>query len=126
MLVKQIDRALAPVLQELDNTLAEAQNLAFDAWDLPDDAARLAAAGAILRVSPCRADAWVMLAQAAPPASELALELWMNGVAYGAAGIGARFLEQGAGDFWGILETRPYMRARAGLAEALWQRGRLA
>lgn len=27
------------------------------------------------------------------------------------------------GHFWGILETRFYMRARAGLAEALWELG---
>ena len=29
-----------------------------------------------------------------------------------------------AGYFWGILETRPYMRARAGLAQCLWTLGR--
>ena len=28
-----------------------------------------------------------------------------------------------AGHFWGFLETRPYMRARAGLAQALWAEG---
>lgn len=27
------------------------------------------------------------------------------------------------GDFWGLLETRPYMRARAGLSNALWNSG---
>ena len=27
------------------------------------------------------------------------------------------------GHFWGLIETRPYMRARAGLARALWQCG---
>jgi tetratricopeptide (TPR) repeat protein len=31
-----------------------------------------------------------------------------------------------AGHFWGILETRPYMRARAGLARVLVEQGRLA
>lgn len=27
------------------------------------------------------------------------------------------------GDFWGLIETRPYMRARFGLAMALWSCG---
>jgi hypothetical protein len=31
-----------------------------------------------------------------------------------------------AGNFWGILETRPYMRARAGVAECLWEMGEAA
>ena len=33
------------------------------------------------------------------------------------------FREEDAGLFWGLLETRPYMRARAGLAQALWTSG---
>ena len=28
-----------------------------------------------------------------------------------------------AGRFWGFVETRPYMRAKAALAEALWESG---
>jgi tetratricopeptide (TPR) repeat protein len=28
-----------------------------------------------------------------------------------------------AGHFWGVFETRPYMRARASLASCLWERG---
>lgn len=31
--------------------------------------------------------------------------------------------EEGAGHFWGILERRPYMRAREGLAHVLWHMG---
>jgi tetratricopeptide (TPR) repeat protein len=31
-----------------------------------------------------------------------------------------------AGHFWGIVETRPYMRARAGLAQVLWLLGERA
>ena len=37
--------------------------------------------------------------------------------------LGPRGFEQYAGHFWGFLETRPYMRARAGLAGALLQLG---
>jgi tetratricopeptide (TPR) repeat protein len=46
---------------------------------------------------------------AAPEAGELAL--------------GPRGFKEYAGHFWGFLETRPYMRARAGLAGTLQQLG---
>ena len=35
--------------------------------------------------------------------------------------LGPRGFKQYAGHFWGFLETRPYMRARAGLAGTLLQ-----
>ena len=40
--------------------------------------------------------------------------------------LGRQAFERDAGHFWGLLETRPYMRARAGLAECLWAAGERA
>jgi tetratricopeptide (TPR) repeat protein len=37
--------------------------------------------------------------------------------------LGRETFEEEAGHFWGILETRPYMRARQGLAVCLWELG---
>ncbi len=37
--------------------------------------------------------------------------------------LGADAFEEEEGYFWGILETRPYMRARAALADRLWSLG---
>ena len=42
----------------------------------------------------------------------------------GEPALGPEAFEEDVGQFWGILETRPYMRARAGLAQCLWQLGR--
>jgi tetratricopeptide (TPR) repeat protein len=36
---------------------------------------------------------------------------------------GPHFLEENRGDFWGVVETRPYMRARESLASAYYQAG---
>src|SRR5262249_8114731 len=38
-------------------------------------------------------------------------------------GLGAHAFQEYAGQFWGFLETRPYMRAREGLARMLWATG---
>lgn len=42
----------------------------------------------------------------------------------GELALGKEGFEEYAGHFWGFLETRPYMRARAGLASVLWRTGR--
>jgi hypothetical protein len=69
------------------------------------------------------ADAWVILAEEAPDAPT-ALERYEQAVAGGVRAIGPDGFEQMAGEFWGHLETRPYMRARLGLARTLEAVGR--
>ncbi len=39
----------------------------------------------------------------------------------GARALGMKYFRENAGYFWGLLETRPYMRARQGLAVTLWR-----
>jgi tetratricopeptide (TPR) repeat protein len=50
--------------------------------------------------------------------------LYAEGVSAGQRALGPRVFEQEAGNFWGLIETRPYMRARFGLAQVLEQLGR--
>ncbi|MBX9942912.1 MAG: hypothetical protein K2Y40_02425 [Reyranella sp.] len=103
--------------------LYEAQDIAWDAWDAPDRPRRIALAKKALKVSPLCADAYAILAGEAKAGSDEQLELWRRGVAVGEEALGSKLFEEMAGHFWGILETRPYMRSRVGLAVALWQRG---
>src|SRR5262249_38122431 len=51
-----------------------------------------------------------------------AKDYYEKGVHAGERALGAAF-EEDVGHFWGIIETRPYMRAREGLAMCLWQLG---
>jgi len=76
-----------------------------------------------LSVSPDCADAYVLLAEHAETMRE-AVELYEKGVAAGERAIGPEEFRQYEGHFWGVLETRPYMRARAGLARILREAGR--
>ncbi len=77
-----------------------------------------------LEVWPDCADAYSFLAGRAPD-RESAVRLYERGMAAVERAMGTETFEQ-AGDFWGILETRPYMRARAGLARVLVEQERLA
>jgi len=103
--------------------LEQAQLLVYDAWEATTTKRRLALAEKALTISPLCADAYVLLAEHAEQGSDQELDLWRRGVEAAEAALGKAGFEEYAGHFWGFLETRPYMRARFGLAEALWRRG---
>jgi len=54
---------------------------------------------------------------------EEARDYYAKGVEAGELALGPEGFQRYAGHFWGFLETRPYMRARAGLAGALLKLG---
>jgi tetratricopeptide (TPR) repeat protein len=99
-----------------------AQELAHDAMEV-NGRLRIKRARQALATSPDCADAWVILAEAAST-PELAREGYEQAVAAGVRAIGHERFEQLAGEFWGELDTRPYMRARFGLAQTLESLGR--
>lgn len=104
-------------------SLDEAQQLMYEAWESPRREHRVELAGQALAISPDCADAYVLLAQEAASRLEAATELYRKGVEAGARALGKRAFKQDVGHFWGLLETRPYMRARAGLAQCRWKAG---
>jgi tetratricopeptide (TPR) repeat protein len=101
--------------------LRRAQEIMYDAWDETNPAKRIALAHKALSISQQCADAYVLLAQEEADTVKRALELYKQGMEAGARALGAKYFRENAGYFWGLLETRPYMRARQGLAETLWR-----
>jgi tetratricopeptide (TPR) repeat protein len=108
-----------------DTPLGKAQALMYRAFEEPDEQKRIQLARDALAISPDCADAYVLLAEHARSRRE-ALRLYEQGVAAGERALGAEAFQRDVGHFWGILETRPHMRARLGLAHALWTAGRRA
>ncbi len=105
-----------------DEVLDLAQEKAFEAMEAPRAEERIALAREALALSPLCSDAYLVLARETSDANE-ALELYRRAVAVGAEALGETAFQDDAGSFWGLLETRPYMRARHELALALWRRG---
>ena len=105
-----------------DEVLDLAQEKAFEAMEAPRTEERIALAREALALSPLCSDAYLVLARETADANE-ALELYRRAVAVGAEALGETAFQDDAGSFWGLLETRPYMRARHELALALWRRG---
>jgi tetratricopeptide (TPR) repeat protein len=109
--------------ESAQDALDRAQQLIYDAWEASTSKRRIALAEKALAISPLCADAYVLLAEHAKRGSDQELDLWRRGVEAGEKALGEAGFEEYAGEFWGFLETRPYMRARFGLAQALWARG---
>jgi tetratricopeptide (TPR) repeat protein len=100
---------------------ATAQDLMYEAWDSSGER-RIELALRALETDPDCADGYVLLAEEAGSVEE-ARELYERGVQAGERSLGRKTFEEDFGHFWGVLETRPYMRARAGLAQCLWMTG---
>ena len=126
-----------PSLQSMESLLAglggknrirrsavdEAQEVMYEAWEAPTRQRAVALAKEALAISPDCADAYVLLAGETAGSLEEAIELYRKGVEAGERALGDKVFKEYVGHFWGILETRPYMRARAGLAQYLWEAG---
>ncbi len=105
-----------------DTPLARAQELMYQALDTPDRRTRLKLAQRALEICPDCADAYVILAESAANPQE-ALNDYQQAVAAGERALGPAAMEESAGHFWGVIQTRPYMRAKMGLAHALADAG---
>jgi tetratricopeptide (TPR) repeat protein len=108
---------------EREDPVVAAQEIMYDAWDATSKAKRVALAKKALQISPLCADAYVVLAQEIARDLDEEIGWYRKGVEAGAQAIGPAAFEEDVGHFWGVLETRPYMRARCGLAVALWKKG---
>lgn len=103
--------------------LGQAQEKMYQAWEATGKK-RVELAREAIEISPDCADAYVLLAEETARTPEEALQLYEQGMQAGERALGKEFFEEAEGNFWGILETRPYMRAREGVAECLWAMGR--
>ena len=103
--------------------LEQAQSLIFEALETAGKK-RLELVEQALEISPDCADAYVLLAEEKAQSLEEALSLYEDGVKAGERALGKKVFEEESGHFWDMVETRPYMRARAGLAQCLWLMGR--
>ena len=104
--------------------LEQAQSLIYEALETVGKR-RLELAEQALKISSDCADAYVLLAEEKAKSAEEALSLYEAGVRAGERALGKKVFEEETGHFWGMVETRPYMRARAGLAQCLWALGRV-
>jgi tetratricopeptide (TPR) repeat protein len=105
---------------QANTPLEKAQELMYEA-EVANPKRRLELAKKALALTPDCAEAYIILAEnAANRDLPAAVEYAREGVLAGERALGKEPFSEDVGHFWGILSTRPYMRARAALAEFLW------
>lgn len=114
-----------PFSFEKRTPLEKAQSLMYDAFEA-EGTERIKLAREALSICPDCADAYVLLAEETAQSLQEAAALYEQGVRAGERALGKEIFKEEAGHFWGIVNTRPYMRARAGLAQCLWMMGERA
>ncbi len=117
-----MDRAMAgkPVPTPQGVSARErAQDLLFDAADATTSAERVRLAREAIALYPDSPDAYVILGEESSDL-EQARAYFRQGVEAGERDLGAAFFAENEGHFWGLSETRPYMRAKYNYAEFSW------
>jgi tetratricopeptide (TPR) repeat protein len=94
----------------------EAQQVAFDAMEAESEAQALKLAKRALKLDPDCVDALVVLAGIETDSPRQMIERLQKAVAAGERSLGAHYFKENKGHFWGLLGTRPYMRALGQLA----------
>jgi len=102
-----------------DRKLQKAQDMMYKAWEERNPAKRIALAHKAIATSDKCADAYVLLAEEQADSVARALEYYQRGMEAGERALGKEYFREAVGHFWGLLETRPYMRARQGVADCL-------
>ena len=118
----QLVGQLGPVGPQSD--LERAQDMIYQAHEAHSKPQMVKLVRAALNISLDCADAYVLLAQLNAQTLGEKWALYEAGVKAGERALGSEF-EELKGHFWGFIETRPYMRARLGLAMTLWEMGRV-
>ncbi len=121
--VRQLLGGMGSRVAKPNSPAAQAQTLLDRAFQETDPRLRRSLAQDAAIVDPDCADAYVLLAESANNRREV-LEYYEKGVAAAERTLGPEIFQRDVGHFWGLLETRPYMRARQGLANCLWTAGR--
>ena len=109
----------------ISGELARAREIFLEAVEALDPKKQVALAKQAVALSPDCAEALILLAEHAQTRKE-AQRLYEQAVEAATRVLGPDRFREAEGHFWGYLETRPYMRARLGLAETLWASGRRA
>jgi len=105
-------------LPERTDKKGHSQDLVYEAYEQPVSKGKKLVKQA-LELDPNNADAFNYLASIEKNIDK-AIEQYEKAIKAGEKILGKKFFKEEKGHFWGMLETRPYMRAKVGLADCLY------
>jgi len=105
-------------LPERTDKKGRSQDLVYEAYEQPVTKAKKLIKQA-LELDPNNADAYNYLASIERNIDK-AIKQYEKAIKAGEKTLGKKFFKEEKGYFWGMLKTRPYIRAKAGLADCLY------
>lgn len=120
-----MERTLSGFGPDKPNNEQRAQDLVYDAMEASTWEQRIHLARQALDLDPENVDALLMIVNVTDIEGDDKIEALRTVVDAGARRLGKKAFKELVPHFWGFIETRPYMRARAQLAIALRDAGRL-
>ena len=110
-------------LPERTDKKGRSQDLVFEAYEQPVTKGKKLIKQA-LELDPNNADAYNYLASIEKDIDG-AIKMFEKAIKAGEKTLGKKFFKEEKGYFWGMIETRPYMRAKAGLADCLYAKNEI-
>ena len=99
---------------------AEALELAYQGYQVRSRKESVLLAQRALELDPNCAEAFLLLEQGLANNEMDSIDLFQKAIVASETSLGKEFFTENAGHFWGLHETRAFMRAKLGLAQALW------
>ena len=118
-LLQSIEFHLSQSKWTSDDKANNAQQLYYDACETPTEKRKVELIQRALELDPTNVDALLRAVMHSGAKGEEEIELLRKIVTVAEKKLGPKVFQELAGAFWGFIETRPYMRARERLAEAL-------
>jgi tetratricopeptide (TPR) repeat protein len=115
---KKVDEVVAEARRLSWDDVEEAQFLMFDAMICEDEDEARALVDKALELDPANADANTFMAHGNEDIADIIAGL-RRAVALAEEKMGPEYMEENRGHFWGVVQTRPYMRARHSLFQML-------
>ncbi|MFC4304376.1 SEC-C metal-binding domain-containing protein [Cohnella boryungensis] len=114
-----------PAAPKNQSKAEQAAELLYAAWDEPNPQKRLKMAQDSLLLDPNNADAYNILAESEALTPKEMAYYYKQGMLVAERHFGEAFFKENKGHFWGLIQTRPYMRAKKGYAEVCAEMGNL-
>ncbi|MFP3089498.1 hypothetical protein LQZ21_04135 [Treponema sp. TIM-1] len=108
---------------ELSDSIDKAQDIIWYAWDTEDPVERHALVKKALKIDPGCTDAYNVLGYDEKDGDKR-LGYFTQAIECFKKRYDQKYFDETIGYFWGVMETRPFMRALQGYGQILWEKGR--
>ncbi len=118
---RHMDEIAAEARELQQSPTEQAEDIAYQAHSAKTPKQRILMAQKALELDPNCAEAYMVLEQELSTDPIESIQYYEKAIAGARKSLGEEFFKENEGHFWGLHETRPFMRAQFYKAQSLWQ-----